>query len=638
MRRSFCTMILLLILTSTRSAFAADYYVCDCDTNSDSDCQPGNDSANGTAPATPWQSYNKARLAFATLAAGDAIHFCRGGALEATQGARWVNAACRAANPCVVDDYTPPWASGDEAMPIVWVRSDQNAFSLEDGGNADHEEGYVFRNLELRCTVCDQTHRWGFFLYNDIDDVLLDHLVIDGFGIGVHLAGSNPCSSDPKCDGQNDRLTLRNSTIVNSHSQGFLGSGNETIIEGNVFENNGTRATFDHNIYYSGAAAHTSGSRILNNELYHSAWEPTGSCTATSLVVHGEHDDLVIEGNRVWEDVGGANQGCWGIAVDPGYQDEAEGFTNVAIRSNTVINVGNLGIGVSSCQNCVIENNVIVQEQDFNFRAIAAPSKARTDSNDLPETNVDVRNNSIYVSGRGGTGIRVGGEGNDHLVVSNAIAYAGTGTWNCFALDLATTDYQAVDNNVCWFPNASNGEWVNGIGTNPNPLSAWQAASGFGSASQEADPGYANPAGPTFDLSSINGHVAMVDHGHPTLSAPLAFDGPARDSYPDVGAYEWGAENPKPDGGVDGDGSISFDGGTSDGQASDSGLISDGSVEGDAQSTNGDGGPTSGAERDTGCGCRSQKDMGGAWLLGLLGLLLLIRRRTVGRRGSILEP
>jgi len=535
----------------------------------------------------------------------------------------------------VVEDYNPPWASGDEAMPIIWVRSDQNAFSLEDGGNADHEEGYVFRNLELRCTVCDQTNRWGFFLYNDIDDVLLDHLVIDGFAIGVHLAGSNACSNDAQCDGQNDRLTLRDSTIINNYGQGFLGSGNETIIEGNVFENNGTTAVYDHNIYYSGAAAHTTGSRIRNNELYHSAWQPTGSCTATSLVVHGEHDDLVIEGNRVWEDVGGADRGCWGIAVDPGYQNEAEGFTNVVIRSNSVINVGNLGIGVSSCQNCVIEDNVIVQEQDFNFRAIAAPSKPRNDNNDLAETNVDVRNNSIYVSGPGGTGIRVGREGNDHLVVSNAILYAGSGNWNCFAIDLPATDYQAVDNNQCWFPNASSGEWVDGVGTNPDPLSAWQAASGLGVSSQEADPGFANPAGPGFDLSATNGQVAMVDHGHPTVSAPLAFGGLARDSHPDVGAYEWGAQNPDPDGGTATDASDKSDGGTSDGEASDAGLLADGSAQDDAQ-TNSDGGSTQGSGEDTGCGCRSQKGMGGAWILALLGLLLIVRRRTVGRRGSIL--
>jgi len=79
MRTHLWTTILLALVATTKPALAADFYVCDCDTDSDGDCQAGNDSANGTAPATPWQSYNKARQAFANLAPGDVIHLCRGG-------------------------------------------------------------------------------------------------------------------------------------------------------------------------------------------------------------------------------------------------------------------------------------------------------------------------------------------------------------------------------------------------------------------------------------------------------------------------------------------------------------------------------------------------------------------------------
>ena len=112
----------------------------------------------------------------------------------------------------------------------------------------------------------------------------------------------------------------------------------------------------------------------MGNELYRSSWATTSSCAGTSLVVHGEHDNLLIEGNLVREDVGAAGQGCWGITVDPAYPNEAEGFTNVTVRGNTIINVGNTATGMESCADCVIENNVIVHEQDFQITGIAVPN------------------------------------------------------------------------------------------------------------------------------------------------------------------------------------------------------------------------------------------------------------------------
>ena len=53
-------------------------------------------------------------------------------------------------------------------------------------------------------------------------------------------AGSNPCSADPECDGRNDRLVLRDSTVTNNHAQGWLGASNGSQILGSTFEGNGT--------------------------------------------------------------------------------------------------------------------------------------------------------------------------------------------------------------------------------------------------------------------------------------------------------------------------------------------------------------------------------------------------------------
>jgi len=541
MMRALPMAALVAIALSPSLARGADFYVCDCLDGSDADCTPGDDAADGDSPAGAWRTYDMAQDQFGSLAPGDAILFCRGGAFEVENGSRWVNTSCEAGDPCTVSAYEPTWGSGDEGLPILWVRTDGHAFALEDGGDAEHEEGYVISDLDLRCTVCESTGGQGFFLYNDIDDVVIENVLMDGFGIGVHLAGSNPCSDDPECDGLNSRLTLRGCIITNSVSQGFLGSGDGTVIEGNAFENNGSRATFDHNIYYSGGSHVSTGSRIVGNDLYRSDLDGDGSCAGVSLVVHGNHEDLLIEGNVVREDPGYANPGCWGIAVDAGY-DEDESFTNVTIRGNRVWNVGNVSIGVSSCVGCVIENNVIVNEQDFGARAIAVPDRG-PGAGDAETTGVVVRNNSIYMAGTGGTGILVGDEGSGHAIVSNAIVYAGSGSWSCIDANLDPGDYDEIDMNACHFPGAS-GEWNSGSGTSPDPLSAWQAASGFGSGSILADPAFSAPAGPDFDLSAADASSPMVDAGHPTMSSTVDIAGMARDAAPDIGAHEYGASAP----------------------------------------------------------------------------------------------
>jgi hypothetical protein len=273
--------------------------------------------------------------------------------------------------------------------------------------------------------------------------------------------------------------------------------------------------------------------RAIGNELYRSAIVD-GQCAGVSLVVHGEHEGLRIEGNLVREDVGAAGGGCWGIAVDTGYA-APEGFRNLVIRGNRVINVGNMSIGINACQNCLIENNVVVQTQDTGHTAIAVPDR-QPEADDLPMTNVTVRNNSIYSGDKtSGTGIKLGGEGTDHTLVSNAVYYAGADQWSCFELDLALSAYEAVDNNLCFFPSASGGEWVKGAGD----LSAWQGSSGFDSNSLVDDPGYTAVDQPDYDLSAASSASNMVDRGHQSLSAPTDITGADRDSSPDTGAYEW---------------------------------------------------------------------------------------------------
>lgn len=526
-------LLLSILVLSLLSApvFAVDSFVCDCATGADVDCVPGNDSHPGTE-AQPWQSYEKARSSFASLGPGDRILFCRGGAWDVSgAGTRWVGPACRAAAPCLVGAYAPPWGSAEGPRPIIHRLDGTHGFSLADGGSAEHEEGYLFEALDVRSTSGLSN---GFFIQNDIDDVTIRNVSISGFAIGVYLAGSNTCSADPACDGRNERITLERSTIFDNEGQGWLGASNGSQILDSYFEGNGSLEVFDHNIYLSGSqGTPADGMRVVGNRLFRSDLDDAGVCRGVSLVVHGEQTNLLIEGNEVWEEVGKAGQGCWGIAVDPGYT-EAEAFVGVTIRGNVVRNVGTVGIGVASCDACVIENNVVIHENPFNTTAIAAPDRDRA-PNDLPMDSVVVRNNSIYIgSAGGGTAIRLNGEGGSHVLASNAAFYAGSSaSFNCQDTDLPVGAYVDIDNNLCFHPSAPGAEWVDGLGS----LLDWRAASGFDDQSSEVDPGFADPA--AGDLSPSGESAATVNSGHPTLSSPEAIGGLPRDDQPDSGAFEW---------------------------------------------------------------------------------------------------
>src|SRR6185369_13507074 len=129
--------------------------------------------------------------------------------------------------PIVFGDYTPAWASGSPPKPILTEsRSGMNLFDFEDSGNADHDEGYVIRNLDLRG---GGTGKWAVFLYNDVDYVTLENLNISGFEIGVHSAGAN--TPNAGANQINEHIEVLNSTITDNSNQGFLGEANNLLIE-----------------------------------------------------------------------------------------------------------------------------------------------------------------------------------------------------------------------------------------------------------------------------------------------------------------------------------------------------------------------------------------------------------------------
>jgi hypothetical protein len=464
------------------------------------------------------------------LKAGDTLAFCQGGSFTGNTSL-WVNANCRANQVCTVRNYTPPWASGDEKLPRL-VGAEVN---MNDPGNADHEEGYQFLNLDFEATSAE-TNDFCLFAGNDVTDVLECNITVNGYGIGAYVAGSNP--PNPGSNGRNARITLRGSRITNSSNIGFLGACDDCALEYNYFQHNGGADPLDHNIYLSGASDSdgteyvATNERIVGNESYQSAMGTGTTCMGNPIVVHGNHDGLVIQDNYVHEDIGAAGGGCWGISVTSGYA-VAEGFTNVTISRNTVVNVGNTAIQMASCQGCTIENNLVIQGQTaFGTNGIYVHYNGTRDPLDLPQTAVKVLNNTVYLaSSVQNTGIVVGLEGKDYVIASNAVL--GTGhNWSCFGYDLAPAAYYA-DHNLCWSVDGTNGSWEAKAGS----LSAWQASSGLDMHSLLKDPMFKNAALTGYDFTPAPGSP-LVGAGDPTRGATTDFAGKVRPTPPDIGAFQ----------------------------------------------------------------------------------------------------
>ena len=499
-------------------AGAATYYFSDCQAGAEAACVPGDDAGAGTSPGDPWRSLARAAEIANNLQAGDQILFARGGTFSGAN-IRFSNPFSLRDNPIVVADYAPPWATASSGRPVM---AGGPMFEFAGG------EGYVVRNLDFRGTGTPGS--FCLFAHNDLNtgtvasDILLENLAMDGYDLAVFFGREDELY----------RATLRNSTITNCTGMGFLGGGTGILLENNVFDNNGDEPIFEHNVYVANAT-----NFIVRDNDIHRAAMVDGECQGTSFVAHGRLSGVVIEGNVVREDLGAAGGGCYGISVVVGgYPGVAEDFRGTVIRGNRVINVGARAIGVVSCPDCVIENNVIIQEQPSVEGAIGiiVPDREH-DADDAADDNVTVRNNSIYFNnGQQNIGIAVGGEGTSHVVVGNVVSIAGAAAGSsCLQLDLPPSSYEAVDNNLCRFADSAGGPWELSRGFS---LAQWQAASGLDAHSLEADPLYQSPGSPAFDLSVPAGSP-VVDAGHPSLSPPTDITGRARDASPDMGAYEF---------------------------------------------------------------------------------------------------
>jgi len=354
-------------------------------------CDNGNDTNDGLSASTPWLTFEKAMGNFRYLKAGESINFCRGGIFYVDNAPTLTNYNCTADNQCRIGDYYAVVDSTSAGLerPKIISNNGLRLLSFVDGGNADQDGGYLVENLILENATASSYA--GIFIFNDVDDLTVRNVKIDGFGKGISLQGTNTLNAGS--NNQNERIIFENNQVINNSSQGFLGACTECEIRGNLFENNGyAKAVYDHNLYYTG---HDAVNVLIADNILRKSTNIDGLCQGVPLVVHGTVKNLIIENNLIEEEVNKVVEGCWGIAVDTGYSSIEESFEHVIIRGNTVKNVGGLGIGCSSCVDVLIENNSIINDNDMYFKGVVVPNRTE---DTLKSSGIVLNNNQVIVS------------------------------------------------------------------------------------------------------------------------------------------------------------------------------------------------------------------------------------------------
>lgn len=534
----------------TQTAGTAHYF-CDCKTTGaaglpptgqqpQSGCTAGSDAANGLTPATAKQTYGAAQAIFSGLGPDDRIYFCNGGAFDDTgaSSTSWVNTGVSAAHPIVVAGYDAAWGGGG-VRPVILNALGTFAFNLT--GSDSPKGGYIFAGLDIEgigkpATACASSPDCGgspcpfeaFRAYNQVNDVTICDVKMAWHCIGMEIAGGNLDTDD------NQRITIRNSTIVNNDAQGFLGSGSSLVIYSSYFDYNGKKdPNLEHHIYFSSGIS--TGCVISNNELYRNAPVGGGGCAGVALVTHGVFDGLTIVQNWIHEPHGTALGGCYGIGIMPGYTT-AEMFAHTFVQRNFIQDVGGSAVEMEACHNCTVEGNIITAASDSAMEAVTLTGGS-VGTGDWTNDTIAVQGNTAYGAG---VQFRESDTAANISFGDNVTQRTESGTVNLFDHQLSTASYTRMDRNWGYAPNATTVRW-NATGT--QSLAAWQGATGFDTNSTVGtDPKFSAPT-VTGTFSAIaaafrpQAGSGLIGAGSATYVSTTDFAGSTRTS-PSIGALE----------------------------------------------------------------------------------------------------
>lgn len=526
------------------------YYFSDCGDGADLNCisNVGDDANSGTDVTHPFKTSFKFQQIFNEAKPGDQILFAQCGSWTSMQTALYNNFSSEddiklnlmKDNPVIIGSYRPSWCSSG-ARPILQgtaVAADV-VMNFTAGGSGKINGGFIIRDLLFQGAGYYNNEAMNFFRWPH--HVLVDNVVINNFGGAGITCGGQPSYGYP------GQIIIRNSFITNNGKLGLGSFGcNDLLIENNKFDNNGfddgilssQPINQNHQLYVSGTDANdgsvSTGITIRANSFTNSSVKD-GRCQSAVIVGHDVASDWLVEKNLILQANGTNSGGCWGISFSPANGGYIEGMDRLTIRGNTLINVGNNGIHLAACRDCLIENNVLIwtSADDGGVDAIRFHHAVTTPS--YIGTQLMVRNNSIYFNQSAdiSRGIVLNDDGSNHSIVSNLI-YFGSGlniAANCFETNLPTSSFRAWDNNSCFhFTNWS---------TSQSTLNFWQSSTGFDLNSITTDPILVEiPTESKPSSLSIQVTSPAKDKGHTTLSAASDVNLCLRDSFPDIGAYE----------------------------------------------------------------------------------------------------
>lgn len=488
------------------------YFFSDCQSGAQIGCIPGDNANAGTSPSAPKRDL--AGFNVNTLPAGAAALFARGGA--------WTNFHVMVKNlnatptqPIIFGSYVPSW--GGNVRPLLKV-SQSVGFEFGHFNDTDNDGGYTLRNLKLDG---EGVSDWGLWLRDDLRNLTVSSLDITGFAIGVHSqsGGTHGVTF----------FTLRNSYIHHNSDMGMLGGADDMTLDGNTFaDNNFSGSGFSHGVYLGG---HGRNGVVRRNTFANNS-TVNGVCTGGNFTVHGQWDGLLVENNTITQTASAG--GCYGISINSAYSTP-EWFRNLVVRGNTIVNLGNCSICLTSAPGAIVENNLIVNTQATYHAGVAIPDRTPGAGDDI-DTGAIVRNNTIFLAqpASGSEGIALGtGSGSNLQVVSNLIYYgtAANASHYCFA-HTALSNYAAFANNLCHHAGGG-GRWSSVYSS-----LADAQASGFDTSGLDSNPLFVVlPASDNHWNDQLNVGSPAVNAGHATLSSAQDRLSISR-IVPDIGSRE----------------------------------------------------------------------------------------------------
>lgn len=534
-------------------------YYCDCQNQglaggASAACVAGSNSNAGTSKSLPKQTWATALSRFNSMAAGNAVALCDGGAWSVTGFVATKNTNCSASNRCVMRDYTPPWGTqirGGDGIPIV-KDSGSSGYILYFVGQQTpitHDEGYLVENIDFEGGGGGD----GALLARGITDVTFCNVTFNNFSNGWELANSDGNASPINTTvSRNARVTFQGCHFTNNPSEGALGCAEDLHVNYNFWDHNSSSG-LSHHMYFTQCTDHVPGnSNIFAEAIYYPTGEQfignvltnahsTGvsQCTQSMLTMHGGNNGAIIGGNSFVNASGEVGGGCFGIDINNG-DPYIERFDNLSITGNTLVGFGNAGIRVNSCPSCSVTNNLLIGFAASGVTPVMiASGQSGLDAGEPGNSAILFESNTLYLATgiTGATGIYVGDEGNNgtgYVLANNAFRTVSSS--NTFMqLPISGSSYAAysvIDYNAASQATGTP-TWVSGVGN----YSAWNTATGRDGHSKTTDPMFTSPGTSGYDFRPATGSP-IIAAGNLTYTPTTDFNGVTRPNPPAIGAFE----------------------------------------------------------------------------------------------------